>query len=575
MAQPLARDVLRLLAEAHNLCVRPVTLRWVDKHTGQTEVFEVPCGARREVKCKPCAMRAKRAREQQIREGWHLTEEPTVTPEPASDEVRALVAMRCQFQLDRDEAARTNQWDQVADLDAGIAQLDEFLADAQIRGKLTEPAPRPGTDQAKPAGTRAVRSTKRRQDVPDLPRLKVDRRTVGRVYVDRDGRARQPSTFLTTTLGSFGPVHTAARTRRDGLKVCDCGAFHGQADPLLGTPLDPGGYDYRAAALAAIFFAPVMDRFWQNTRRAAGFDVQYAGTVEMQKRLAPHGHFAVRGTIPRALFRQIAAATYHQVWWPHFDTPVYTTAKPPVWDADREAYVDPTTGVPLRTWDEALDELNDPDATPAYVARLGSIHTRGIEAGTKDADKAIRYATKYLTKDLTDPAALTSDEQRAHFERLHQELSELPCSPTCANWLLYGVQPKTVNEKLTPGRCAGKVHQRETLGYTGRRVLISRKWSGKTLADHRADNLTALRAIVATVDPDAASTVGDEDQGADRDRNRFYVELARPNDPDVPPLQHRLMHAIARRERIKQQLRQAEQRAAAPPGPVSATPRAA
>src|SRR5713226_3444116 len=40
---------------------------------------------------------------------------------------------------------------------------------------------------------------------------------------------------------------------------------------------------------------------------------------------------------------------------------------------------------------------------------------------------------------------------------------------------------------MRPGRCKGKAHRREHLGYAGRRVLVSRKWSGKTLADHRAD----------------------------------------------------------------------------------------
>ena len=38
-----------------------------------------------------------------------------------------------------------------------------------------------------------------------------------------------------------------------------------------------------------------------------------------------------------------------------------------------------------------------------------------------------------------------------------------------------------------PGACKGKAHRCEYLGYAGRRVLVSRKWSGKTLADHRAD----------------------------------------------------------------------------------------
>ncbi len=80
---------------------------------------------------------------------------------------------------------------------------------------------------------------------------------------------------------------------------------------------------------------------------------------------------------------------------------------------------------------------------------------------------------------------------------MHAELSVLPCSPTCANWLLYGVQPKDTKRGLVPGRCKGKVHQPETLGFTGRRVLVSRAWSGKTLADHRADNRDWIKTILA------------------------------------------------------------------------------
>jgi hypothetical protein len=36
---------------------------------------------------------------------------------------------------------------------------------------------------------------------------------------------------------------------------------------------------------------------------------------------------------------------------------------------------------------------------------------------------------------------------------------------------------------MRPGHCRGKAHRREHLGYAGHRVLVSRKWSGKTLAD--------------------------------------------------------------------------------------------
>jgi len=38
-----------------------------------------------------------------------------------------------------------------------------------------------------------------------------------------------------------------------------------------------------------------------------------------------------------------------------------------------------------------------------------------------------------------------------------------------------------------------KAHDRETLGLGGRRVLVSREWSGKTLAEHKADRATVVR----------------------------------------------------------------------------------
>src|SRR5690242_19436637 len=54
MARPLARDVLKGLAEHHRVCVRPLAIRRTDRDKGQTEVIDVPCGARLASKCKPC-----------------------------------------------------------------------------------------------------------------------------------------------------------------------------------------------------------------------------------------------------------------------------------------------------------------------------------------------------------------------------------------------------------------------------------------------------------------------------------------------------------------------------------------
>ncbi|MEO3747058.1 replication initiator [Plantactinospora sp. B5E13] len=571
MRKPLAKDALRQLAEQHGVCVRPLALRRTATVTGVTEVVEVPCGATLAAKCKPCAERGRRLRIQQIREGWHLADEPAVQPERPGEDVLALVRVRAHMEFERealhyqpmhpDERAA-----QIADLDAGIAELDEALATTDLRGHLT---PRERTDRP-----RRKRSTKRRQDSPDLPRLPVDTRTVGRAYAGKAGKTYRPSMLLTLTLGSHGPVHSHLR-RGAYIAPCECGQRHGPHDDVLGTPVDPASYDYRRAALDSIHFARVLDRWWQNLRRAAGWNVQYAGAVELQRRLAPHAHFAIRGTLPRRLLKQIAAATYHQVWWPTFDEPLYTVDKPPVWDVDQQAYVDPKTRQPLVGWARALDELEHPDSRPAYVARLGRIDARGIEQGTKDAERSIRYVTKYVTKDLTDQAKPRSDAQKAHFDRLHAELSVLPCSPTCANWLLYGVQPDNAKPGLTPGRCTGKVHQRSTLGFTGRRVLVSRQWSGKTLADHRADNRAWIRAVLAggMADTDEPNDGQADEQGHGQDQagddNRYRFELARPEDPDVLPLEHRILRAISARIRWRTQLDTARQRA---PGAVSATP---
>nr|MDT0658963.1 replication initiation protein [Micromonospora sp. DSM 115978] len=563
MRKPLAKDALKKLAEDNGVCTRPLALRRTDTVTGATEVVEVPCGATLAAKCKPCAERGRRLRIQQIREGWHLADEPAIRLDPAGEEALALVRVRAHMEFERealqyqpmhpDERAA-----QLADLDAGIAELDEALSTTDLRGHLT---PRERDDRP-----RRKRSTRRRQDAPDLPRLPVDPRTVGRAYTGRQGQTYRPSMLVTLTLGSHGPVHSYLR-RGAYVAPCECGQRHGPHDGVLGTPVDPAGYDYRRAALDAIHFARVLDRWWQNLRRAAGWNVQYAGAVELQRRLAPHAHFAVRGTLPRRLLKQIAAATYHQVWWPSFDHPVYRVDKPPVWDVDRQAYVDPKTKTPLTPWAVALNELEEPDSRPAYVARLGRLDARGIDHGSRDAERSIRYVTKYVTKDLTDQAKPRSDPQRAHFDRLHAELSTLPCSPTCANWLLYGIQPDGAKAGLTPGRCTGKVHQRSTLGFTGRRVLVSRQWSGKTLADHRADNRAWVRTVLAggmadTVEHDQANTA--EPDGP----NRYRFELARPEDPDVLPVEHRILRAVSARIRWRTNLDAARQRA---PGPLSAT----
>jgi hypothetical protein len=49
---------------------------------------------------------------------------------------------------------------------------------------------------------------------------------------------------------------------------------------------------------------------------------------------------------------------------------------------------------------------------------------------------------------------------------------------------------------LRAGSCPSKAHDGEHLGLGGRRVLVSRKWTGKTLDVHRADRAAVVRQVL-------------------------------------------------------------------------------
>jgi hypothetical protein len=512
MAMPLARDVIIGLAVDHGACIRPVQLRRTNLDTGQVEQVLVPCGHTLASVCPPCAERAKTLRAAQCREGWHLENEPAVDPDPATDDQKWWMEKRAEAQQLRDQAAPAGT--DTTDLDELITELDEELAKAGIRGKA---AP---TKKA-----RRYRSTRRRQDAPDLPRRTISPRTVGKTYTTPDGKTFRPSLFLTLTCPSYG------RVGEDG------------------TPADPATYDYQAAARDALHFAALFDRFIQNLRRYLGYDAQYFAAVEPQRRLAPHVHMAMRGTISRAELRQVLAATYHQVWWPSTSAVKFAGDHLPVWDERLGSYLDPATGEVLTAWDQALDAIGKDDQ-PRHVARFGEqFKAEGVLAGSDDAGRCIGYLTKYLTKRLGDCHQHDTDAQRVHAARLAEALRFEPCSPTCANWLRYGIQPKNARPGLVPGRCKGKAHDTDHLGYAGRRVLVSRKWSGKTLADHRADRQDWLLKTLGVSATDPA---------------RYRWELVAPGDPDHMDRARRLLHAVADRARWQAALVEAKRRAAMP-----------
>lgn len=521
LADPLGlvtAQMAREVAQVHGVCIRPLMRRVLDRETGTDTRVAIPCGSTHESVCPACATKARLLRIQQCAEGWHRDTEldPSETEPAQTDETNV------------DQAGAVDAEDGLGDqMGDGRRVPDDNPFDADD----TDGSPEQGS-----AGCteRRVRSTRRRSDAPDLPRVPTEDRTVGRSFTAPDGTVYRPSMFLTLTLPSYGKVRA-------------------------GAPVDPDTYDYRRAALDAVLFPRLVDRFWQNLRRVAGYKVQYFAAVEPQHRLAPHLHAALRGTIPRAVVKEVVLATYVQVWWPAFDEPVYVDRKPR-WDGSD--YVDPDTGTVLPTWQESLDQADGEN--PAHVARLGTQHDyAGIIAPSPDADRTIRYLTKYLTKSIADayvaPDGEPTPRYAAHVDRLHAELRWLPCSERCANWLRYGIQPKDAAAGLVPGRCDGKAHDRENLGLGGRRVLVSRQWSGKTLSEHRADRATVVREALAAAGMLApeiermAATV----MAADG-KPRFVWTDTRPDPITYARV---IMQAVAERLRWKAQYRAAKEQA--------------
>ncbi|MGW4848896.1 replication initiator [Nocardia brasiliensis] len=464
---PSFLDIAVAAADRHGVCVRPVVLEQTDTVTGRTTFVPVPCGAPLESRCGPCARKAQALRKAQCREGWHLNTEPIPPRARPTYDHEGLLLYRADLAALLAEGIEH----EAAELRAEIAWADKQLAVLGMRGSTSA-----ATEETNAGGdceveerSRRRRSTRRRDDAPDLPRHEVSDRTVG-----RELGGRFSSMFVTLTMPSYGKVHGDGAAR------------------------DPDAYDYERAAWDAITCARLFSRWMQNLRRAVGWNVQYFAVVEPQKRGAPHLHVALRGAIPRAVLRKVHEATYHQVWWPPAQQMRYPGKTVPTWDTESATFTDPATRKPLTDWDDALDAIGPDD--PAHTARFGPrIDLQGIAAGTPAADTAIGYLCKYLTKSVTEVLRARTARQQDHYDRLHVALCRTPCSPRCALWLLYGIIPKGATAKTVPGVCKARAHRRETLALPGNRILTSEQWTGKTLGDHKADRLEFVRRTLAAV----------------------------------------------------------------------------
>jgi hypothetical protein len=132
--------------------------------------------------------------------------------------------------------------------------------------------------------------------------------------------------------------------------------------------------------------------------------------------------------------------------------------------------------------------------------------------------------------------------------------------------LRYGIQPAAAEVGMVPGHCKHKAHDRTNLGLGGRRVLVSRKWSGKTLAAHKGDRAAVVRAALeeAGIDPDdhdELSVVGTD--------CRWAWELLGRNRVDAPTYAAAISQAITTRQRWQREYKAAKTLIAARAGPPS------
>jgi hypothetical protein len=91
-------------------------------------------------------------------------------------------------------------------------------------------------------------------------------------------------------------------------------------------------------------------------------------------------------------------------------------------------------------------------------------------------------------------------------------------------------------------------------------VLTSRKWSGKTVEDHRGDRKAWLIQTLGLEPPDPA---------------RYTWQVVTPADRDYLSPDKRLLHVVADRSRWKAALVEARRKAQEPGGNLSATGEAA
>ncbi len=200
-----------------------------------------------------------------------------------------------------------------------------------------------------------------------------------------DSVRAHPRVFATLTAPSFGPVHNRETSATGRALRCRCQTWHKAADPALGAPLDPAGYDYTGAVLFNAHAGQLWARF----------------TTQLRRELAAHGDLPQRD-LPGELRLSFAkAAEYQARGAVHFhavirlDGPEGPTTPPPPWAS-------------VATLTDAIRAAAARVALPADSTATGTLQLRfGAQTDVREitpddghhSDRAVAgYIAKYATK---------------------------------------------------------------------------------------------------------------------------------------------------------------------------------
>lgn len=196
-----------------------------------------------------------------------------------------------------------------------------------------------------------------------------------------------PRVFATFTAPSFGPVHNQPAGR-----PCRCRTRHRDDDPALGTPLDPGTYDYTGAVLWNAHAGALWAATTRNIRRElaalAGLTqrdladvarLSFGKVAEYQRRGLVHFHAIVR-----------------------IDGPDGPTTPAPAWATTEllEAAIRTAASKTTVTGPDT-DALGDLSFTWGTQLDIRPI-TTGTQAGDLSDTAVAGYIAKYATKSAID-----------------------------------------------------------------------------------------------------------------------------------------------------------------------------